>query len=192
MSVLIGGSDVGNPWDSFAAYDAWRATKCPDLHPSEQRKNAALGLCGEVAELTVDALGDSPFADEGRDNLIDEAGDVLFYAVWVRSACGEQAEMFHGGPEGMDAGADVTLDIPSNLADLKTYAGLVAEAVKKAEYHAKPERLTVAWGHSAAILVLLSDFLKSIGSSLAEAMRRNVEKLDRRYENGFVPGGGNR
>ena len=71
-------------------------------------------------------------------------------------------------------------------------AGEVAEMVKKASWHGKPvdvERLSDELGD---VLWYVAELATSYGLWLDEIAGKNVEKLRRRYPEGFVIGGGSR
>jgi NTP pyrophosphatase (non-canonical NTP hydrolase) len=71
-------------------------------------------------------------------------------------------------------------------------AGEVAELVKKASWHGKPidpDRLANELGD---VLWYVSDLASHYGLSLSAIAEGNVEKLRRRYPDGFVVGGGQR
>ena len=72
---------------TFPAYCEWRMTKCPPP-TGVNRSHATLEFIGEVAELVNEFSreGLATIIPEGRQRLIDEAGDIFFCAAWLMDA----------------------------------------------------------------------------------------------------------
>lgn len=170
------------------AYREWAWTKRPiGMSERDNLLDAALGVAGESAEfLEVTRGPGSPTV--GR--ILDEAGDVLFYAAWMLDAC----ESCGVGPHRDDD----YLDLPDDLVgggirnpDIRAAIrfGRVVEAVKKHVFHGRDLDVLIPdhiyWG-----LVALHRELVMHGSGLDVALDRNIAKLNARYPDGFVAIGG--
>lgn len=172
----------------FMAYREWSWTKRPiGMSDRDNLLDAALGLAGESLEL-LDATRGPGSPTVGR--ILDEAGDVLFYAAWMLDAC----EQFDVVPRRDDD----HLDLPDVLAgeggrdrDIRAAVrfGHVVEAVKKHVFHDRDLDVLIP-DHIHRGLVLLHHLLLGYGSGLDVALHRNVAKLDARYPDGFVAIGG--
>lgn len=80
---------VKDPADIWAVYPTIvAATARMDLPRDEQIKNALLGLAGEVGEL-LDIFKKHYYQGHpiNNDELISEAGDILFYYTWLMVLC---------------------------------------------------------------------------------------------------------
>lgn len=69
-------------------------------------------------------------------------------------------------------------------------AGEVAELVKKALYHDVPYSDEDMEKELGDVLWYLTAVARECGLSLADIAQQNLEKLRKRYPDGFVPGGG--
>ena len=69
-------------------------------------------------------------------------------------------------------------------------AGEVAEMVKKASWHGKPVDTALMCDELGDVLWYVADLASHYGLSLEFIALENVEKLKRRYPDGFVVGGG--
>lgn len=69
-------------------------------------------------------------------------------------------------------------------------AGEVVELVKKARYHDKPYSVKDIRDELGDVLFYLTWMASCHSLTLSEIMEANVEKLKRRYPEGFVDGGG--
>lgn len=186
---------AGQAAHSFGAYDRWAADSNRNRGTRKQEmQNAALGLCGEMAELVTDCLTfvaqDPSLADVER--IADEAGDAAYYAIWlVRCGWpgpmaaafgtddpGEFARAALGGDEAAAAGPTARC-----MAALLG-ASRAAEAVKKVVYHAKDRDVA---GPAVAALGAVAILVDGFGLSLPGILGRNVRKLDARYPRGFAP-----
>jgi hypothetical protein len=144
-----------------------------DATPASRLGNAALGLAGEFGEIVLLGLND-------HDEAIKECGDQLWYVAQACSATGIdfcgivcRARMFPFRP--------LLTAVVTAIAD-------VAEIAKKALYHDHP----IGPGHLdtigyalARIVANLDAVLQHHGATLEEAMALNIEKLRRRYPDGF-------
>jgi NTP pyrophosphatase (non-canonical NTP hydrolase) len=71
-------------------------------------------------------------------------------------------------------------------------AGEFSELVKKTTFHGKPWNREQAVSELGDVLFYLAMAADAIGVSLDTVAYGNIEKLQARYPNGFVQGGGNR
>jgi len=170
----------------------------PDGH--DRILNGCMGLIGESGEI-VDAVKKWKFQSGENaalpvDKLIDECGDVLWYcaelATGLNTDLSYQAKQ-HGEWAGMIfsrsfLSRDICIDairitqqcewIFSTLdgRDKRLFRG----HINRQDEDAKP--------HLALILVSVQHFLRTYCTSgIEEAMTRNIEKLRKRYPDGFDP-----
>lgn len=155
----------------------------PDGH--DRMLNGCMGLIGESGEV-VDIVKKWKFqsgdhAQLPKDKLIEELGDVLWYCAEVSTA--QMVEMMPAvkamGLEDIqyDGKLHVEALFLAKLTQSMTDAWLYPD-----EY--QPEPLYIV----ACIIDLISYILKTYcGSTLEECMERNIEKLKRRYPDGFDP-----
>ena len=155
----------------------------PDGH--DRMLNGCMGLIGESGEV-VDIVKKWKFqsgdhAQLPKDKLIEELGDVLWYCAEVSTA--QMAEMIPAvkamGLEEIlyDGKLHIEALFLAKLAQSMTDAWLYPD-----EY--TPEPLYIV----ACIIDLIGYMLKTYcGSTLEECMERNIEKLKRRYPDGFDP-----
>lgn len=170
------------------AYREWSRTKRPiGMSERDQILDAALGLAGESLEF-LDVTRGLGSPTVGR--ILDEAGDVLFYAAWMLDACESCDVVPHRDGDHLDL-LDVPTDEGVRDPDIWAviYFGRVVEAVKKHVFHDRdldvliPEH--IHWG-----LVMLHRDLMLHGTGLDVALHRNIAKLNARYPDGFVAVGG--
>lgn len=145
----------------------------------------ALGLSGESAELW------SALDDAEHDPVVNELGDVSWYAAAMLKRLGSSfAEIcdiraFRHDPH------TSSNDLASCVMGC---AGAISDAVKKHEWHGKPldeERLTDLVAAMLDVVAILADRVTGKdGEGLAEVLAANHAKLEARYPNGFVEGGG--
>lgn len=198
-----------------------RDVTTPEGHIAEVNQ-ALHEFVGEVAELgeLLHAQGVAAFT-VGRPKLIDEIGDVFFCGAWLLDAYGPSplrqadapsADMMISPERADEASAlagflhDAT---PRPLSDeergqvmfminqfswqMGIHAGLLCNSFKKTVYQERPQPLDVQLIRVLTVLSIAAYFLIAAGSSVSEALRANITKLDARYPNGYEgPGGGNR
>lgn len=155
----------------------------PDGH--DRMLNGCMGLIGESGEV-VDIVKKWKFqsgdhAQLQKDKLIEELGDVLWYCAEISTA--QMAEMIPViramGLEEIQYDGKLHIEalFLAKLAQSMTDAWLYPD-----EY--TPEPLYIV----ACIIDLIGYMLKTYcGSTLEECMERNIEKLKRRYPDGFDP-----
>jgi NTP pyrophosphatase (non-canonical NTP hydrolase) len=69
-------------------------------------------------------------------------------------------------------------------------AGEVADAIKKAHFHGVAYELAAIKKELGDVLWYVAALAEDHGLTLSEIAKENVEKLRRRYPDGFVSGGG--
>lgn len=179
-----------------------------DLRPDRQMQGlvcAALGLAGEAAEVLSGAL--FPNTITGSD-FAQEIGDVLWCAAHLCNVLGwrlsgvtapdmasvapvsrrwDTIRDFHEdhclASRGMENESDSSARA-SYAARVMLCAGSIADAVKKAACHGQPlERHLPAINRDLNSLVLTCE---AAGVRLDGAARLNVEKMRKRYPDGFA------
>lgn len=131
-----------------------------------------LGLVGETGETYDEAKSDA-----NRDALINETGDALWYL-----------EAIHNDKWG-DLGFD-SLDRVADGKGILHHLAKIAEMGKKEAWHGKPAPLSLLAYHLGAVLTDLETIARVFDFTLEDAMRANIEKLEKRYPMGFIEGGG--
>jgi len=129
-------------------------------HPPDaglQRANAALGLAGEMAEYLADP---SP----------DELGDALYYLAVLRSLYGMPAGVGHTA---------LPPDEPMQAA------GRLCEMVKKDVFHDDPADLQGIMRETSELQEYLAAEADSLGPGVEEVREQNIEKLRKRFPDGF-------
>lgn len=155
----------------------------PDGH--DRMLNGCMGLIGESGEV-VDIVKKWKFqsgdhAQLPKDKLIEELGDVLWYCAEISTA--QMVEMVPAvkamGLEEIQYDGKLHIEalFLAKLAQSMTDAWLYPD-----EY--TPEPLYIV----ACIIDLVGYMLSNYcDADLAECMERNIEKLKRRYPDGFDP-----
>lgn len=69
-------------------------------------------------------------------------------------------------------------------------AGEVVELIKKARFHGKPYDVDAIKKELGDVLWYVNQMTHAHGLSLAEIAQANIDKLRKRYPDGFMPGGG--
>lgn len=156
-------------------------TMCAFLH-------ATLGISGEVAELCQAVLFKDP------ENLLEEAGDILFYVGdlvdSVNWYCGGKftpngASIFDFSVIEKSVG-EMKGDHYSGIVALVASAGVVTDLIKKHVIYGQDlndEKL-----HNAVVAITYSThlFLRDFGFTLDQAVQHNIDKLNRRYPEGYT------
>lgn len=155
----------------------------PEGH--DRMLNGCMGLIGESGEV-VDTVKKWKFqsgdhAQFPKEKMIEELGDVLWYCAEISTA--QMTEMMPAvkamGLEEIQYDGKLHIEalFLAKLAQSMTDAWLYPD-----EY--TPEPLYIV----ACIIDLIGYMLKTYcGSTLEECMERNIEKLKRRYPDGFDP-----
>ena len=147
--------------------------------------NGCMGLIGESGEV-VDIVKKWKFqsgddAELPKDKLIEELGDVLWYCAEVSTGMGSDMIRVpdRWGLKGL------TYDGKLHLEAL--FLAKLAQNMTDALMHPdewSPDPMYVV----ACIMDVIGYMLKTYcGSTMEECMERNVEKLKRRYPDGFSP-----
>jgi NTP pyrophosphatase (non-canonical NTP hydrolase) len=159
-------------------------------------KNGCMGLMGESGEI-VDVLkkylfqsGENP--EFPADRLTDECGDVLWYCAELMegldiplAAIDAYAPTIppyvHKLP--IESVAQYLVFVSSMLYRIQNFDGVAED-----EPDAMPEmRRKNTVRRTAQVVDLVETLLERCGSSLEDAMRRNIDKLKARYPEGFDP-----
>lgn len=156
--------------------------------------NGCLGLIGESGEI-VDVVKKWKFqsgenAELPRDKLIDECGDVLWYCAelckGLNSSLAEVVDEF--GRYQVQAKSISDLAYFLSLVCGVPYGMLCLEDNLDADGHFHNSRILDCLYYIGKIVAFTSKILSGIcSSSLEEAMDRNIEKLKKRYPDGFDP-----
>lgn len=126
--------------------------------------NGALGLCGEVNEYIREKL----FIEK----RLNEAGDVMWYVAELAEGLGVTF-------------AEIAAIDEYKSADIYDEAALIADAVKKHAFQGhKINTYEITLGLNA-IMTAISRRMSDFGYSMDDILRGNVEKLLKRYPNGF-------
>lgn len=186
---------------TWETYCEWRRTKCPqrDLSDPVQRDEeitqATLELVGEAAEVNYLVIrydvAKLKCKEDYHAKLIDECGDCLFCACWVYDAWMQQSP-FKDHLWMNKIGAVRKVGLSNKLRSLSYHSGILANKLKKQRYQGKiqdPEK--VSWDARFAIqdIAFILDYFDS---SISEALKVNIAKLEKRYSKGWAPGGGDR
>jgi NTP pyrophosphatase (non-canonical NTP hydrolase) len=152
------------------------------LGPQVEMCVRALGLCGETEELSR-----TIFAELGTDDqIVKEAGDVLWYAAALAHMFGLDGEAL--GLEDLSRAKSSPLDgrwcKKLHAENAMVAACQLAELVKKHVGHGKPANLDKVKGLLFAIVYKTGQCVPN-GVTLAQVAAINVEKLKARYPAGF-------
>lgn len=187
----------------------------------EEIDQATLEFIGEVAELgeLFTEHGPTVFWGNLRDKLIDECGDILFCATWAFDAWGANplaeaddlelmrvtdeneltafAAAIAGNQMGIVLGNARFVSMLGGMVfnlmlSAQTNAGLTANAFKKLRYQRRAQDVEKQIGRIANVLIVVNQILIVANSSVEEALKVNMRKLDARRPGGYnpaVPGG---
>ncbi len=147
---------------NYEEFQAACARTAPPISIRQRRENCALGLVGEFGEV-CDLIKKAKF--HGHDvpaaELAEEIGDVMWYLAECATLAGETLES-----SGQNYGWPIVYtaqSVASLAASLHGDGGKVFD-------HVVAQMETIAEAH---------------GLAMAEVMTENVEKLKRRYPDGF-------
>lgn len=177
-----------------------------------------IGEVAELGELFLAHGPIAPFFEgEIRTKLIDECGDIFFCACWSMDAWGDNplagiddleilrveegselegianAFLAHTPEEIMGNKrfrAVMSNMIQGSLVGMQTAAGLLANSFKKLKFQRREQDVEVQIGRIASVLTIANQILIIANSSVEEALKSNMRKLDARYPNGYQPGQG--
>ena len=168
---------------TFTEYQALALRTASKLHADPRLELAifALGLCGEAAEFRAALVNDC-----SSEEAFVEAGDVLWYTAVLAHRAGLYGDFIEAASgDVFDYDKDDTLpqsDAIGDAQNVQDSACMVAEHIKKHVGHGKPldkDFLT------ARLSFLLSALAFACPGSLGLAAIENIEKLKKRYPDGF-------
>jgi len=160
----------------------------PGLRCQDRLVNAALGLCGELAELSV---------ADSVEEITNEAGDVLWYLNQAAHGLGILLSDVTAGPDFSTFDALVAEEVERgehNYLSPGTVerraarrAGAFADMVKKHVMHGKALDPAAVLGCLKTVLVCVSIrlILVRVPGGLAAVAGHNAHKLRMRYPDGF-------
>jgi hypothetical protein len=150
-----------------------------------------------------------------REKLLDEIGDIYFTASWVGDTWGfnvlaldttpppdeilpEHRRKFARNVVARLQDPDITVPEADEIVNRLVYltlqmsanAGLLASSFKKARWQHRPQSIEIQGARVANVLLLAAEILAMADYQVSEALRRNIEKLDARYPEGYQPGPG--
>lgn len=158
---------------------------------TEQRLcNAALGLCGEAAELLhqltweIDVT-DENLTQESVKDLIKELGDILWYVAFTANTLGFELDEYI-----LDRPITES-SIPWEPMSITIEAGAIADDVKKHVFHGhKLDKTVMIW--RLGNIIRSVDYICSVSFAnipdqitIRTVMEKNIEKLWKRYPKGF-------
>jgi NTP pyrophosphatase (non-canonical NTP hydrolase) len=135
-----------------------------------------LGLAGECAEV-VEAFMSPRSVDI---DVIKEVGDVLWYIDRLLMTIDNDFVRVYAG--------DFHESDERTCWSLILHAGSIADLVKKHLFHGIPLKVPELVDFSTRIVSCLHHILRAVESSVPQAMQMNVEKLAKRWPNGFEVG----
>jgi hypothetical protein len=158
-----------------------------DVHnvPLLRLLHASLGLASEAGEL-IDAVRLRGPLD--RTNLIEEVGDLLWYAALADAAAGGgmgAGLWFQSGPPVEADEAMLYVHLMEGHARLSGDIGVLADQAKRALFYGQPWSTTVVREVVRRIVLQLAWMAGYLGSTLATVAAANVAKLRQRYPERF-------
>ena len=186
--------DPYHNYDDYTEAAYFTSKKYSDI--KERLYVNSLGLIGELAELkTAFGLwyfsgGDSPTVQQShKENVVKELGDVLWYLANTCHALNIKFSSITNGPRthvlGQNHTRNKNIDLLIDIANPQQL-GEIAETFKK---HVGHEGLTTP---SEKIIDILTKVFEQalqvcqhIKTPISFVLRMNVEKLKKRYPNGF-------
>jgi hypothetical protein len=155
---------------NLADYQTAAERTMTDPDNTHRMLNAALGICGEAAEVAKSFEWDD-------SELLGECGDLLWYVAQMCKANGETIANLKPDDQGWNE--------ETALAHLWHHSGYVADAVKKLVFHQKPFVQVVFWDSLYQIVIAVDTLLGFHGKNISDACEHNVAKLLKRFPNGF-------
>ena len=170
----------------------------PDGH--DRILNGCMGLIGETGEI-VDIVKKWKFqsgdnAELPKDKLVDECGDVLWYCAELATGMNDfMAALFQEKNFFFDDMREINEETPleitvTRLATMATrpamylFDGIPAEEREIGRHFLEASAKAEIVGIMSTIRDILEIYC---GITLEDAMERNIEKLRRRYPDGFDP-----
>jgi NTP pyrophosphatase (non-canonical NTP hydrolase) len=169
---------------------ASRTLQC-SMTPEQLISNLGLGIAGESGELAW-FVNYAEFADKGfidTENVIDESGDLAWYIFMI-------AEFYHFNLASKAPLAEtkyyenmLLMEVVSTplyaILTLCYHCGMIADYIKKITYHAHTldmDKLEDMLIHTLGAWIGFVDFYEL---DPYEILKRNIDKLWKRYPNGF-------
>jgi hypothetical protein len=185
----------------------------------EEIDQATLELVGEVAELgeLFEDNGPGTYYGDKRLKLIDECGDIFFCANWAMDAWSvnplaaidsielidvskaDAIQMFARvireiAPEDSFKNENFLSGLAAvtykQISVMQTSTGLTANSFKKLKFQRRKQDYDVQIDRIMTALAAANVILVLANSSVEEALRSNIKKLDARFPLGYQPGVG--
>lgn len=143
----------------------------------------ALGLIGESVEaceaydMILDTSSRTSMLTK-RTNFLKEMGDVLWYAARIYDCLNQEFEKSHEN-------VIFHQKLPKHDISLLIKAAAVSEHIKKHLGHGHEINNDFLIKSINSLITVGAEMLQSCGYTISEAMSTNVEKLRKRYPNGF-------
>lgn len=146
-------------------------------HQKARLLHASLGLCTEVGELQKAVSADRL---DGV-NVMEECGDLYWYCALALDAAGVSF------PEKSAESEDdlTTWSLIFNTLRLGEHVGDLQDILKKHLIYGKPLLLGDVGGVVYGILRDIQDVLRCVRYTPEQAMERNIEKLRKRFPEGY-------
>lgn len=174
------------PKVTFQTYQTWAASKAAgDLTEREAALTWALGLSDETIEARKAYYRATGNGQAAAPAVLDELGDILWYAALLANQVSIHGLTFPTGRPPVSLPTDAYLD------GVLDYVGNAQGLIKKAVSHGHGYPLTPGdqsklHKQLQAIIDFIARTAAKLGSSLDEVARRNMAKLDDRYDGGFT------
>jgi len=149
-------------------------------------ENGVLGLIGETGEL-VDlykkwAFQSTPGTPFPMDAAINELGDVLWYLEELADGLNSSMNAISMLPfQGMDAMCNVIKPVPPIRRIVLNMSGYASKIRLAVDTNNRPELEK----HMRRLIYAAAWLAKHANISIADAAERNIEKLRKRYPQGF-------
>lgn len=171
-----------------------KRTSSPDAPHNEVIVLAGLGIAGEAAEvvsLVRETATDEDFTGiqsiHQRDDLREEAGDLLWYMAYLLNHFNLTFDVITASS--LDSYqsffADHPRDITVTALDMSIAAGALADIAKKHVLHQKPLDMISLVGQLVLVFANLTILLNHFDIKLTDALDTNTAKLRIRYPNGW-------
>jgi hypothetical protein len=131
--------------------------------------NAALGLCGEAAEIWL---------VDGNHSPLLEFGDLVWYVAQMCKSQGWSIDTFV---------PHKTHDDDVSLTAIMVRACSIADMVKKAYFHKRPLDKGILGSYLRIMMQHIYAVADDYGMDMADVYAANIDKLRRRHPDGFSP-----
>lgn len=151
---------------SFEKYQEYAQRTSGTKTARDKLINGVLGLCGETAE----------YARERRfiEKRIEEAGDIMWYVAEIAAGMGKTI-----------ADAASIDDSGEWNGGMFNDAGDIADTIKKHVFQGHDIDVHAILCGLNRIMTMIADRIPDFGYTIDDVLRVNVEKLLKRYPNGF-------